>query len=101
MTRLSAVIPVYNDAAHVGFAVESALRQEGADLEVIVVDDGSADDTPQVLRSFGARIRAVRQENRGLPAARNAGIAIASGELLAFLDADDTWDPAKSRKQIA
>ena len=99
--RLSAVIPAYNCAPYLGAAVESALRQEGVDHEVIVVDDGSTDETDSVIASFGDRIRSVRQANRGLPAARNAGIAATGGDLVAFLDADDTWEPTKSRKQIA
>jgi glycosyltransferase involved in cell wall biosynthesis len=99
--RLSAVIPVYNTARYLRDAVESALAQEGADLEVIVVDDGSTDEGPAILRGFGDRIRLLRQENRGLSAARNAGIAEARGEFIGFLDADDAWEPAKSMKQIA
>jgi GT2 family glycosyltransferase len=99
--RVSAIIPAWNAAPYLGDAVRSALAQEGAEVEVVVVDDGSTDATPAVIASFGGRIRSVRQENRGLPAARNAGIAAATGELIAFLDADDTWEPAKSRLQVA
>lgn len=98
--QLSAVIPVYNGGAFVSTTIESVLRQEGVELEVIVVDDGSTDDTPKILRGFQGRIRSVRQENRGLSAARNTGIGMARGRYVAFVDADDTWEPDKSRKQI-
>jgi glycosyltransferase involved in cell wall biosynthesis len=99
--QISAVIPVYNGAPYVAAAIDSALAQRDVEMEVVVVDDGSSDATPAVLATFGDRIRIIRQENRGLPAARNAGIAAARGELVAFLDADDTWEPDKSRKQLA
>jgi glycosyltransferase involved in cell wall biosynthesis len=101
VTTLSAVIPAYNAEAWLGQAIESALAQEEVALEVVVVDDGSTDGTAEVLATFGDRIRLVRQANRGLPAARNAGIAAARGDLVAFLDADDTWEPSKSRRQLA
>jgi glycosyltransferase involved in cell wall biosynthesis len=68
---------------------------------VIVIDDGSRDGTPEVLRRYGDRIQAVRQPNSGVSAARNAGVARSSGELLAFLDADDEWDPRKLELQVA
>lgn len=100
MIRLSAIIPAYNCAPFLGAAIASALAQEGAQVEVIVVDDGSTDDTPAVLASFGDRIRTIRQENRGLPAARNAGIAASRGEAIGFLDADDTWEPQKTLRQL-
>ena len=97
---VSVVIPTHNYAGFVGEAIESALGQTVPPLEVIVVDDGSTDDTPHVLESFGNRIRAVRQRNQGVCAARNAGASIATGDLLAFLDADDVWLPDKLEKQI-
>lgn len=101
MSRLSAIIPAYNCARYLAEAIASALAQDSVDLEVVVVDDGSTDDTQSILASFGDRIRTLRQENRGLPAARNTGILASRGELIAFLDADDTWERDKSRKQLA
>jgi glycosyltransferase involved in cell wall biosynthesis len=99
--RVSAVIAAYDCARWLRAAVDSALAQDGIDVEVIVVDDGSTDDTPSVLASYGDRIRSVRQPNRGLPAARNVGIAATRSEYVAFLDADDTWEPGKSLAQAA
>ncbi|MGH9224460.1 MAG: glycosyltransferase family 2 protein [Acidimicrobiales bacterium] len=81
--------------------MESVLSQTLAPHEVVVVDDGSTDETPQVLAGFGSRIVVVRQPNRGVSAARNAGVARASGDLLAFLDADDEWLPRKLEQQVA
>jgi glycosyltransferase involved in cell wall biosynthesis len=99
--RVSAVIPTYNYARYVADAVESALAQCLPGLEVVVVDDGSTDATADVLRRFGGRIRYVRQENRGLSAARNTGIRVARGRYLAFLDSDDLWLPGKLSEQAA
>ena len=94
---LSAVIPTRNRAGMVCEAVESALCQRDGDVEVIVVDDASTDDTANVLaRMFASRIRLVRlPERRGAGAARNAGVRMARGELVAFLDDDDLWLPGK------
>lgn len=99
MTRplLSAVIPTRNRAHLVCEAIESALRQRDGEVEVIVVDDASTDDTANVLaRSFGSRIHLLRlPQRRGAGAARNAGVRLARGELVAFLDDDDLWLPGK------
>jgi glycosyltransferase involved in cell wall biosynthesis len=99
--RVSAVIPAHNCARFLPQAIDSALAQEGAAVEVVVVDDGSTDATPDVLASYAGRIVAIRQPNRGPSAARNAGIAASTGELVAFLDADDTWERGKTRAQVA
>lgn len=96
---ITAVIPTYNARQYVVEAVESALAQSYRPIEVIVVDDGSSDDTPEVLAPLRNRIRYIRQENRGLSGARNRGIAESRGELIAFLDADDQWRPEKLRLQ--
>ena len=93
-TLVSVVIPVYNRPQKILEAVQSVQAQTVSDWEMVLVDDGSKDDTPQVLRELekrDRRIRAVFQENRGAQAARNAGIRAARGEWVAFLDSDDTW----------
>jgi glycosyltransferase involved in cell wall biosynthesis len=97
---VSAVIPAYNYGHLVGRAVESVLAQTYREIEVIVVDDGSTDGTAERLAPYRDRIRYVYQENRGLPAARNAGIRLARGEWVAFLDADDVWHPRKTEVQL-
>lgn len=101
MARVSAIIPAYNAEAFIREAVDSALGQTHADLEVIVVDDSSTDDTADVLRSYGDRIIVHRQPNAGVAAARNAGAQLASGAWVAFLDADDVWRPTKIAQQLA
>jgi glycosyltransferase involved in cell wall biosynthesis len=98
--RVSVVIPTYNRAARVRRAIDSVLAQTVPDVEVIVVDDGSSDETPQVLAAFGSRIRVLRQANRGVSAARNAGIALARGRWVALLDSDDEWLPEKLERQL-
>lgn len=98
---VSVVIPSYNHAKYVVLAVESALAQSYPALEVIVVDDGSKDDTANALKRYAGRINYVYQENKGLPAARNTGIRLAKGEFIAFLDADDEWFANKIEKQMA
>src|SRR3712207_2443148 len=90
----SVVIPVYNRAALVGATLDSVLGQEfEGEFEVVVVDDGSTDETPAVLARYGERVRVLRQENAGPGAARNLGIRTARGEYVAFLDSDDLWFP--------
>jgi glycosyltransferase involved in cell wall biosynthesis len=98
--RVSVVIPTFNHEAYLARAIESALAQTRSPHEVVVVDDGSTDNTRAVVASFGRKIRALRQENRGVAAARNAGVSFSSGEVLAFLDADDEWRPEKLEKQV-
>jgi glycosyltransferase involved in cell wall biosynthesis len=92
--RVSVVIPAHNSAVTVARAIDSALEQRSPALEIIVVDDCSADGTPGILAAYGERIRVRRLHRRSGPAvARNAGAAIAGGAYLAFLDADDRWLP--------
>ncbi len=98
---ISVVIPVFNGANYVGEAIDSALAQSPVPCEIIVIDDGSTDDTPAVVGTFGPPVRYHRQENRGSSAARNLGAALATGELLAFLDADDLWASDKLALQLA
>jgi len=98
---VSAIIPTYNNAALVAEAVDSALAQTYRPLEVIVVDDGSTDDTAARLAAYGERIRVVRIEHAGPAVARNAGIRAARGEFIAFLDSDDLWLPEKVARSAA
>jgi glycosyltransferase involved in cell wall biosynthesis len=100
-TRVSVVIPVYNQERYVGAAIESALAQTYRGHEVVVVDDGSTDRTPSVLASFGARIRAIEQPNAGFAAALNRGIAQSHGEYVAWLSSDDLFLPTKLARQVA
>ncbi len=99
--RVSVVIPTYNYARYVPEAVDSVLAQSFEELEVIVVDDGSTDQTAEILRAFGGQLRDIRQEHRGLSAARNTGIRAARGQYVAFLDSDDLWLPEKVSLQVA
>ncbi len=98
--RISVVIPTYNYGRFIAEAIESVLQQTYPRIEIIVVDDGSTDNTEKVLSSFGDRIRYIRQANQGVGAARNTGVKESSGELIAFLDADDYWHPQKLEKQV-
>jgi glycosyltransferase involved in cell wall biosynthesis len=98
---ISVVIPTYNHAAYLREAIDSALAQTLPPLEVIVVDDGSTDDTAAVLRCYGDRIRTIRQANAGVAAARNAGVAAVIGDYIAFLDSDDVWALDKLERQAA
>jgi glycosyltransferase involved in cell wall biosynthesis len=96
---ISVIIPSYNSARFVGIAVASALTQTYQPVEVIVVDDGSTDNTRAVLSPWQDRIRYFYQSNGGVSKARNRGIKEACGDLIAFLDADDVWLPEKLTKQ--
>jgi glycosyltransferase involved in cell wall biosynthesis len=96
LPTLSVLIPAYNAADTIGEALESALTQRPAPLDVVVSDDGSEDDLGTVLRHFGERVRVVRGPNRGLPTARNRAASVARGELLGLLDADDIWLPGRA-----
>lgn len=98
---VTAIIATYNRAHLVSKAIESILGQTYKNIELIVVDDGSTDDTQSVLRGFGDRFRVIRQANAGPGAARNRGIAVARGEIVAFLDSDDLWLPEKIDRQVA
>jgi glycosyltransferase involved in cell wall biosynthesis len=97
---VSVVIPTYNRAETIGRAIDSVLRQSYRNIEVIVVDDGSTDATSAVLARYGERIISVEQENGGPSAARNTGVRESSGEIVAFLDSDDTWHPDKIERQV-
>jgi glycosyltransferase involved in cell wall biosynthesis len=96
---VSVVIPVYNGARYLRAALESVFAQTYRSFEVIVVDDGSIDDSGKIAQSF-PEVHYIRQENQGVAAARNTAIAVARGEFFAFLDQDDLWTPEKLRLQI-
>ena len=96
---ISVVIGAYDCEQHVGAAIESALGQDHEPVEVIVVDDGSTDATPEIAAGYDVRL--IRRENGGQGAAKNTGIAASRGGLIAFLDHDDLWAPDKLRKQLA
>jgi glycosyltransferase involved in cell wall biosynthesis len=96
---ISVVIPTYNYGPYIAGAVGSALSQRYPHLEVVVVDDGSTDDTAQRLKPYRDRITYIRQKNQGVSAARNTGIRAARGEVFALLDADDVWHPRKLEVQ--
>jgi glycosyltransferase involved in cell wall biosynthesis len=98
---VSVIIPVYNGAATVGRAIASVFAQTLPAFEIVVVDDGSTDNTASVLAGYGDKIHVVRQANRGLPAARNAAVAASRGELLALIDHDDEWIPQKLELAVA
>ena len=97
---VSVIIPVYNGARYLGEALESVFAQTYRPFEVIVVDDGSSDDSGKIAQSF-SDVRYIHQANQGVAAARNNGIEAARGEFFAFIDQDDLWIPEKLRLQIA
>jgi glycosyltransferase involved in cell wall biosynthesis len=101
MPSISVIIPSYNRAAQVPAAVRSVLAQTHAPAEVLVIDDGSTDSTSEALAPLMDRIRYIRTPNGGASAARNRGIHEATGDWIAFLDSDDTWQPRKIEKQLA
>ncbi|AGF79905.1 glycosyl transferase [Desulfocapsa sulfexigens DSM 10523] len=98
--RVSVIIPTYNRAHSIVRSIESVLSQTYSNFEIIVIDDGSIDRTKEVLRPYMSKIIYLYQENKGASAARNAGVKIAKGEWIAFLDSDDCWLPEKLHRQI-
>lgn len=98
--RVSVVIPTYNSADRVKEAIDSVLAQSYSNFEIIVVDDGSTDNTESTLRQFGERIRYFKQQNQGVSSARNTAIRNSRGEYVAFLDSDDIWAAEKLAAQV-
>ncbi len=96
---IAVVIPAYNAAGYIRRAIDSVLAQTRRPDEIIVVDDGSTDDTATVVQSYGSGVRLIRQANAGASAARNTGINAATSEWIAFLDGDDEWLPEKLQLQ--
>jgi glycosyltransferase involved in cell wall biosynthesis len=100
MPTVSVIIPTYNRAQFVTEAIESVLGQSYDDFELIIIDDGSEDDTQERFKRFANRIRYQYQENRGISHARNAGLRLAQAGYIAFLDSDDLWAKDKLARQI-
>ena len=98
---ISVIVPVYNREQYVAEALDSILAQDYRPLEIIVVDDGSTDRTPEIVQSYGSQLIYLCQENQGVAAARNSGIDYAHGQFLAFLDSDDIWVEGKLSAQMA
>ena len=97
---VSVIIPTYNSARYLAEAVDSVLAQTFSDFEVLVIDDGSTDETEELMRRYAGRVRCFRQQNSGVAEARNRGIRESRGKFVSFLDADDTWLPDKLARQI-
>jgi glycosyltransferase involved in cell wall biosynthesis len=98
---VSVVVTAFNHERYIAATIESVFAQTYPHYEVIVVDDGSSDDTASRIRSFGSKVQYVRQENRGPAGSRNTGVGLAAGELVALLDGDDLWAPTKLEAQVA
>ena len=97
---ISVIIPTYNSARYISEAVNSVLEQTFKAFEVLVIDDGSTDETEAIMSRYSAPVRYIRQQNAGVAAARNRGIEESRGRYVAFLDADDTWFPHKLERQL-
>ena len=98
--KSSVIIPNYNYAQYIGHAIESVLRQSYQNIELIVINNGSTDNSLDVLQTFNKDIILIDQPNLGQSGARNSGLRKATGEYIAFLDADDVWEPSKLEKQV-
>ena len=100
MTDVSVIIVTYNRSVLLERAIESVLAQTYSDFEIIIVDDGSTDNTPDVAKRYGDKVRYLRQDHAGLPAGRNLGIKDAKGRWVALLDDDDLWYKDKLSRQV-
>jgi glycosyltransferase involved in cell wall biosynthesis len=98
---VSVIIPTFNRANVISETIDSVLAQTYRDIEIIIVDDGSTDDTAKKLSIYGDRIRMVYQQNAGTSAARNRGIEVSNAKLIAFQDSDDLWKPTKLERQVS
>ena len=101
LRKVSVLIPSYNTARYIREAIDSVLAQDYPNKEVIVIDDGSTDETIDILGEYGSVIKVLQQQNQGAAVARNRGIEAAQGDYIAFLDSDDVWLPGKLSTQIA
>lgn len=99
--QVSVIIPTYNRAGYLREAIDSVIAQSYRHVEILVVDDGSTDNTRELVHNYTSNIRYIYQENKGPSAARNNGIKNANGHFIAFLDSDDLWHPDKLAKQVA
>jgi len=99
--KVSVVMPSYNNSAYIRSAIDSVLQQDYSNIELIVVDDGSSDDSVAILQSYGDQIRLICQPNAGPAAARNHGLRYVTGDFVAFHDSDDLWLPGKLSAQVA
>ena len=99
--RVSVIVTAFNHERYITDAIQSVLDQTYLDYEIIVVDDGSSDATADRVSAFSGQVLLVRQENQGVAGSRNTGVQRARGELLAFLDGDDVWEPDKLAHQVA
>jgi glycosyltransferase involved in cell wall biosynthesis len=100
MNKVSIIIPTFNRRSYITIALDSVLAQTYKDYEIVVIDDGSSDDTKEVLKPYRDTIRYFYQDNSGIPATRNRGIKEAKGAYIAFLDSDDYWLPEKLERQL-
>ncbi len=100
MPKVSVIIPTYNRMHLIARAIDSVLAQTFTDYEIIVIDDGSKDDTQQILQTYQTKIKYIFQDNQGISEARNRGIQESKGEYIAFLDSDDWWAPEKLTEQV-
>lgn len=97
---VTCIVPVFNGESYLSETLDSLLAQSYHPIEIIVVDDGSTDGTPAIVRRYGQQIRYLRQANAGAATARNLGLTAARGEFVAFLDADDLWHREKLDRQM-
>lgn len=100
MARVSVIIPVFNHEKYIAECIESVLSQTYKDFEIVVVDDGSTDKTPEILKKYARKIEVIRQQNKGGAAALNTAIENSTGEYIAWLSSDDIFMPSKLKEQI-
>lgn len=98
--KVSVIIPTYNRANSIDQSIQSVLNQTYKNIELIIIDDGSTDSTQKNLKKYDRQLKIVCQENRGPASARNHGVSLSSGEIIAFLDSDDTWNSTKIENQV-
>lgn len=98
--KASVIMPVYNGSQYLAAAFESVLAQTYPLHEIIVIDDGSTDSSPDILRSYGDRLRVTRQDNQGIAAARNVGLRQVTGDVINFIDQDDLWPAGRTEALV-